>query len=410
MRILYVSQYFPPEMGAPSVRVSELCRHFREAGHDARVLTGFPHHPGGRLYPGYRGRFWKIFDQEEYRGVPVYRTWLYPAANRGLVRRSANYASFCASAALRGALLRFRPEVVIGTSPQLLCAAAGEWIAGRHGARFVFEVRDLWPDSLVAVQACAETSFLYRSLDRLADRLYRRAWRTVVVTEESRRVLAARGVAGSRLTVIKNGVDTDRFRPEATPAAVPEADGKFVVSYLGTLGMAHSVSTLLETATLLRSRKDIHFLVAGNGAERESLARLHRERGLANVTLLGQQPWESVPSYLALSGAAVVHLKRSPLFENVLPSKMFEIMAAGRPVILGVRGEAERLLNEARAGLVCEPESPAALCQAVTRLAGDPDLRRRLGENGRAWVVRNASYRRRASEYLEALTSEPGHA
>ena len=408
MRILYVSQYFPPEMGAPSVRVSELCRHFRDAGHDARVLTGFPHHPGGRIYPGYRTRLWKLFDREDYGGVPVYRTWLYPAANRGVVRRSANYASFCASAALRGSLLDFRPDVVIGTSPQLLCAAAGEWIARRHGARFVFEVRDLWPESLVAVKACTETSFLYRSLDRLANRLYRRAWKTVVVTDESRRSLAERGVA-TRVAVVKNGVDTDRFRPDVAPAALPETAGKFVVSYIGTLGMAHSVSTLLEAAGLLRARPDIHFLVIGNGSERQPLVRLRRERGLANVTLLDQQPWESIPSYLALSGAAVVHLKRSPLFETVLPSKLFESMASGRPVILGVRGEAERLLTEAQAGMVCEPESPAALCQAVTRLAGDPVLRCRLGQNGRDWVLQNASYRRRAAEYLEALAPEPRH-
>jgi glycosyltransferase involved in cell wall biosynthesis len=403
MRILYVSQYFPPEMGAPSVRVSELCRHFRARGHDARVLTGFPHHPGGAVYPGFRRRIWKGVETDDYHGVPVYRTWLYPAPNRGVVRRSASYATFLASAALRGALLRFRPEVVIGTSPQLLCAVAARWIARRHAARFVFEVRDLWPESLVAVKVCTESSVLYRALDRVARGLYREASKIIVVTEESRRALTGRGIPASRIGVVKGGVDTDRFHPGVPPANLPELNGKFVVSYLGTLGMAHSVGTILEAAELLRPCGEIHFLVAGNGAERARIVQMWREKRLSNVTILEQQPWELIPSYLALSGASIVHLARSPLFETVLPSKMFEIMAAARPVLLGVRGEAQRLLDEAQAGVACEPESAAELSRAVMRLAGDPELRRRLGENGRAYALSHASYQRRAAEYLEAL-------
>jgi glycosyltransferase involved in cell wall biosynthesis len=403
MDILYVSQYFPPEMGAPAVRVSQLSRHFRELGHDARVLTGFPHHPGGRLYPGYRGRFWKGFDRDDYQGVPVYRTWLYPAPNRGVVRRSASYASFLATSVARGRLLDFRPDVVIGTSPQLLAALAAYWVARGHRARFVFEVRDLWPESLVAVQACSEQSLLYRGLNRIASRLYREAWKTVVVTEEFSRLLAARGVPASRLAVVKNGVDTSRFHPDVPPADLPQLAGKFVVSYIGTLGMAHKVSTILAAAALLRNRPDLHFLVIGNGAERERLLRERDDRHLDNVTVLEQQPWEAIPSYLTLSGAAIVHLARDPLFETVLPSKMFEIMAAARPVILGVRGEARSLLEQAQAGLSFEPESPDELAPIVVQLAADPDRRRRLGGNGREYVLRHASYRQRALDYLEVL-------
>lgn len=403
MRILYVSQYFPPEMGAPAVRVSQLSRHFHDLGHDIRVLTGFPHHPGGRIYPGYRGRFWKGFETDQYQGVPVYRTWLYPAPNRGKVRRSAGYGSFLISAALRGCLLRFRPDVVIGTSPQLFCALAGSWIARRHGARFVFEVRDLWPESLVAVEAATKQSLLYRTLDRVATGLYRDAWKIVVVTDEFQRRLGERGVPASRMAVVKTGVDTDQFHPGVPPAKRPELAGKFVVSYIGTLGMAHSVSTFLEAAVLLRDRRDIHFLIVGNGAERDRLRRIWRDQHLDNVTILDQQPWEAIPSYLTLSAASLVHLTRSPLFETVLPSKMFEIMAAGRPVILGVRGEAERLLRQVEAGIACEPQSPADLVRAILQLAGDPALRHRLGENGRDYVLQHASYRQRAAEYLEVL-------
>lgn len=403
MRLLYVSHYFPPEMGAPAVRVSQLSRHFHDLGHDVRVLTGFPHHPGGRIYPGYRSRFWKGWETDQYHGVPVYRTWLYPAPNRGRIRRSIDYGSFLLSATLRGCLLGFRPEVVIGTSPQLLCALAASWIARRCGARFVFEVRDLWPESLVAVEASTEQSLLYRGLGRVANSLYEEAWKIVVVTDEFERRLMARGIPGSRIAVVKNAVDSDQFHPGVAPAARAELAGKFVVSYIGTLGLAHSVSTILEAAGLLRERRDIHFLIIGNGAQRDLLVRRRQEQRLDNVTILDQQPWETIPSYLTLSGASIVHLNRSPLFETVLPSKMFEVMAAGRPVILGVRGEAARLLEQAQAGIACEPESPPDLARAVTRLAADPELRRRLGESGRDYVLRHASYQQRAAEYLEVL-------
>jgi glycosyltransferase involved in cell wall biosynthesis len=372
-------------------------------GHDARVLTGFPHHPGGRLYPGYRWRIWKGFENEDYHGVPVYRAWLYPAPNRGVVRRSAAYASFLATSVFRGWLLDFRPDVVIGTSPQLLAALAAFWIARGRRARFVFEVRDLWPESLVAVQACSERSLLYRTLDHIARRLYRDAWKIVVVTDEFRHRLAARGVAPPRLAVVQNGVDTDRFHPGVPPADARHLAGKFVVSYIGTLGMAHKVSSILAAAALLRDRPGVHFLIIGNGAERERVLHAQHEQRLDNVTILDQQPWEAIPSYLTLSGAAIVHLARDPLFETVLPSKMFEIMAAARPVILGVRGEARRLLEQAQAGLACEPESPGELAQAVVRLAADPELRCRLGQNGRDYVLRHASYRQRALDYLQVL-------
>jgi glycosyltransferase involved in cell wall biosynthesis len=218
--------------------------------------------------------------------------------------------------------------------------------------------------------------------------------------------LIERGVDPGRIAVVKNGVDTEMFRPDVAPARHPEWDGKFIASYIGTLGMAHAAGTILEAAERLRERRDIHFLLIGNGAERERLLARSRERRLHNVTFLGELPWTIIPSYLALSGAAIVHLSRAALFETVLPSKMFEIMAAARPVLLGVRGEAARVLAEAGAGLAFQPESAEELSRAVERLAADPDLRRRLGQSGRDYVERHASYRQRAADYL-AVLGEP---
>ena len=412
MKILYVSQYFPPEIGAPAVRVSEMSAHWRAWGEDVRVLTGFPNHPEGRIHPGYRAAFRRGAATEMFRGVQVYRTWLYPAANKGIFRRSTNYASFMLSAIARGSRLRFQPDVVIGTSPQLLCAAAAARLARRFRARFVLEVRDLWPESLEAVGVCSPGSMPYRVLDRIASRLYRSAWKIVVVTEAFRDALVGRGVAATKIEVVKNGVDTSFFHPDAPPSrwvcAQESLRGKFIVSYIGTHGLAHALETVLDAAALLREEKQIHFLLVGGGARLDDLKRRQTQLGLDNVSFVGPRPWADIPSYLSASGLSIIHLARNPVFRTVIPSKMFEVMAAGRAIVLGVEGEARAILEDADAGWAVEPESPRAMRDAVLALYRDPERRKGLGRNGRDYVCRTSSYRARARDYLTVLQSEPG--
>ena len=411
MRILYVSQYFPPEIGAPAVRVSEMSAHWRDWGEDVLVLTGFPNHQDGEIHPNYRAAFRRGAHTETFRGLQVYRTWLYPAANKGVFRRSANYASFMLSAIARGAWLGFRPEVVIGTSPQLLCAVAAARLARRFRARFVLEVRDLWPESLEAVGVCARGSLAYRALDRIALRLYRDAWKIVVVTETFRDALVERGVDGAKIAVVKNGVDTSFFHPDAAPSpwvrSQERLQGKFIVSYIGTHGMAHALETVLDTAALLRDEKQIHFLLVGEGARLEDLRRRQAELNLDNVSFAGPQPWADIPSYLGASDLSIIHLARTPVFRTVIPSKMFEVMAAGRAIVLGVEGEARAILEESDAGLAVEPESPPAMRDAVLALYRDSDRRGKLGRNGRDYVCRTSSYRARARDYLDVLQPSP---
>ena len=399
MRILYVSQYFPPEIGAPAVRVSQLVQRWREWGHDVRVLTGFPNHPDGVVPLEYRPKLRRLVMEERWRDVPVYRTWLYPTPNRGLTRRSASYMSFGMSAALTGALLRFKPEVVIGTSPQLLCAGAAYFIAKRFGARFVFEVRDLWPESLSAVGAAQPTSLLYRGLASTADWLYRGADQVVAVTDASRDQIVSKGISPDKVAVVRNGVDTDSIS-----ATTPSPSDKFTICYIGAIGMAHALETAIDAAKLLRGEPDVRFVFVGGGAERETLQRKARDANLSNVEFRGPRPWSEVPQILAESDACLVHLARAPLFETVLPSKMFEAMAAGRPIILGVLGEAQRLLAEAGAGLAIEPESAEQLRDAVLTLYRDRELGQTLGRSGRLYAEREASYEARARQYLERLS------
>jgi glycosyltransferase involved in cell wall biosynthesis len=406
MKILYVSQYFPPEMGAPAARAVELSRHWAAAGHEVTVLTGFPNHPTGQVPPEYRDKFRRLVVREQIDGVNVVRTWLLPFPNRKAHERMLNYSSFCVSAAATG-LFVSRPDVVIASSPQLLVGLSGWWIARWKRVPFVFEVRDIWPESLAAVGMGDGNSLLHRSLGKIADFLYRSSDRVVVVSPAFEEFLVKhRAVPRDKISVIENGVETDLFAPDAGTDRRRElgAEGKFVVSYIGTMGMAHGLETMIAAAVQLRDANPrIIFLMLGEGAEKQRMIELARERNLHNLRFLDQQPREKIPSYISASDACLVLLKKTDLFKTVIPTKMLEFMACGRPVILGVDGQARSILEEARAGLVIEPENSEALVNAMSRLAMNPELAREMGQRGREYIVRKFSRQHTAEKYIRLL-------
>ena len=407
MKILYVSQYFPPEMGAPAARAAELSRLWVTDGHDVSVLTGFPNHPTGVVPPEYRTQLRHLVVRERTGGVDVTRSWLLPLPNRRSWERALNYSSFFLSAAATGTFLT-RADVVIGTSPQLLVGLSAWWIARRQGVPFIFEVRDLWPESLAAVGAGNPQSTLHRTLSRVAGFLYRNSDHIVVVTSAFKSYLAAhRGVPLDKMSVIENGVDTRLFSPQAADADVRSelgAEGKFVVSYIGTMGMAHGLETLLEAAHLLQLRAPkVLFLLIGEGAEKQRLANLAKFLRLSNVRFVDQQTRERIPAYICASNACLVMLKKADLFKTVLPTKLLEFMSCGRPVILAVDGEARRIMDEAGAGIFVEPQNTADLAAAIVGLAGDPGLCNVLGSNGRRYVASNFARYQTALRYLDVL-------
>src|SRR6202051_159674 len=406
MKILYVSQYFPPEMGAPAARAAELSRHWAAAGHEATVLTGFPNHPTGVVPPEYRGKFRRMVAHEQTDGVNVVRTWLLPFSNRKAYERMWNYSSFCLSAATTGLFLS-RPDVVIATSPQLLVGLSGWWLARWKRVPFVFEGRDLWPESVAAVGMSDGNSLLHRSLAKIAGFLYRRSDRVVVVTPAFEEFLVKRwAVPREKISVIENGVETELFAPEARTDRRRELglEGKFVVSYIGTMGMAHGLETIVAAALQLRDANPrIVFLMLGEGAEKRRILELARERGLHNIRFVDQQPREKIPSYICASDACLVLLKKTDLFKTVIPTKMLEFMSCARPVIFGVDGRARGLLEEARAGLVIEPENAQALVDAACYLAVNQELAREMGRHGREYIVRKFSRRYTAEKYIRVL-------
>jgi putative colanic acid biosynthesis glycosyltransferase WcaI len=401
VRIVYVSHYYPPEMGAPAARVSAFARRWAAMGHDVTVVTTFPNHPTGIIPPEYRGHLRLI---EDDHGVRVVRTFLYAAANKGVVKRGLCYVSFALSSILQGYGPVGRPDIVIATSPQFLVTLSGFALSRLKGVPLVTEIRDLWPDSIVAVGASAANSPLVRGLRVLEGFVYRHSDLVISVTRSFVPLLEDRGAR--RVGFISNGADPAAFAPSATRDVLRSRFGlgnRFVASFVGTLGMAHGLDTVLDAAEILRERPDVLFWLVGEGARRAALQAEARRRGLPNVRFEGQVPREEIPNVLAASDAALVLLRPDPLFETVRPSKMFEAMAAACPVVLGVRGESRAVLDESGGGIGIEPGSGDALARAVVELAADPDRGRRMGALGRTYVTTRLSHDALARDYAAAL-------
>jgi colanic acid biosynthesis glycosyl transferase WcaI len=407
VKILYVSQYFPPEMGAPAARADELSRHWARLGHDVTVLTGFPNHPIGVVPEDWQSRFRGLHHTETVHGVRVVRTWLWPLPNRKAHERIRNYVSFCISAALSGIALR-RPQVVIATSPQLLCALSGWWLAFWKRVPFVFEVRDLWPESLAAVGAGGEGTLLHRTLGAIAGFLYRHADRIVVVTPAFEdHLIQYWNVPASKISVVENGVETDLFRLDPAAMEVRKQLGledRFLICYIGTMGNAHGLETLIAAAEELRTAlPNAMFLLIGEGAEKERIVELAAARGLTNLQFLSQQRREQIPSYISAADICLVMLKKTELFKTVIPTKLLEYMACQRPVVVAVDGLARQIVEEASGGIFVEPENSKALVKAVLDLARDPERRRQMGTCGRQYIVSKFSREETAQHYIAVL-------
>lgn len=407
VNLLYISQYFPPEMGAPAARAAELSRHWVRMGHSVTVLTGFPNHPTGVVPPEWRSRLRHLRYHENIDGVHVERTWLWPLPNRKAHERIRNYASFCISGAITGLNLA-DPDIVIATSPQLLCALTGYWVARWKRVPFVFEVRDLWPESLAAVGAGREGSTLHRALGAIAGFLYQRAARIVVVSPAFKDHLIEHWrVPAEKIAIVENGVETDLFRPD--PAAVDirkqfNLEHRFLICYIGTMGMAHGLQTLIAAAEQLQSvLPEAIFLLIGEGAEKQNIVNLAATRRLTNIRFLDQQPRECIPAFVSAADLCLVLLKRTDLFKTVIPTKLLEYMACACPVIVAVDGQSRRIIEEAQAGVFTEAENSHALAQAICDLARDPERRTQMGINGRGYIVERLSREKTARNYIAVL-------
>jgi glycosyltransferase involved in cell wall biosynthesis len=369
VHLLFLTDNFPPEVNAPASRTFEHCREWVRKGHRVTVITCAPNFPKGKVFDGYQN---KAFQTETIEGIEVIRVWSYITANEGFVRRILDYLSFMASAIVASPRVH-DVDLVIGTSPQFFTAVAAYVVSRMKRIPYVFELRDLWPESIKAVGAMKE-SFALRMLERLEMFLYRKAARIVSVTESFKQVLMRRGIEGTKIEVVTNGVDVSQFKPRPKDPELTRKlglEGKFVAGYIGTHGMAHSLETLLQAADRLRGQ-NFAFIFLGDGARKQALREMADQMKLDNVVFIDSVPKADVPKYWSLLDVSIIHLRKTELFTTVIPSKMFECMGMGIPVLHGVEGESADIVRREQVGIPFEPEGVDQLCEALQSLKSDP--------------------------------------
>jgi colanic acid biosynthesis glycosyl transferase WcaI len=404
MHILFFSHYFPPEGNAPAARTYENCKNWVRQGHKVTVITCAPNVPCGVVYNGYKNR---LFQNETMDGINVVRIWTYIASNEGVIRRTINYISYMVSAIFFSLFVK-RSDVIIATSPQFFCGWAGAIASRLKNVPFILEVRDIWPESIAAVGAIKNKKLLHL-LERLEVKMYNAAEHIVTVGDGYKQKLMEKNVSAEKISVIPNGIDPDTFYPREPDRKIVEKYGlknKFVCSYVGTIGMACGLDIVIDAADILKKNglHNVVFLLVGDGASKKELQKKSIDKKLNNIIFTGRQDKNLIPSYLSASDACFVHLKKTGLFESVLPSKIFEAASMSKPIILGLEGSAADLVKNAGAGVCIEPENADQLADAVKKLASNPQLCRKLGQNGFNYVSRYHNRNILARKYLDIIT------
>lgn len=355
MRILFLTDNFPPEVNAPANRTYEHCMEWVKSGHEVTVITCAPNFPKGKVYPGYKNKWRQV---EIIDGIKVVRVWTYITANEGFVKRILDYLSFCFMSFFNG--LFIKTDVIIATSPQFFTALSGRWLHFFKRKPWIMEVRDLWPESIVAVGAMKK-GLAIRFFEWLEKRLYKSASHIVVVTDTFKEKIIERGINGSKISVFKNGANLDRYKPlpkDHTLIKELGLENKIIFAYVGTHGMAHCLDFILRSIqSLEKESPELHFLFLGDGAQRDHLIDLNKELGLKNTTFIPSVSKSEVTRYLSIMDVALVNLRKSDTFLTVIPSKIFEAAAMRKPILLGLQGETKGIIEKYNAGLCFEPEN-----------------------------------------------------
>lgn len=407
MHVWLITQYYPPEIGAPSTRLSGLVRGWRQLGVDVTVLTGIPNHPEGVVPDAYRGK--PAYFTETQDDVPVHRHWLYVTPNKGRVGRLLNLLSFMVSVWWHNQALRSatKPDLIVASSPNFFCAVAGWLLAKRYGAKFVFEVRDLWPAIFVQMNIL-KPGLVLTLLERLEMFLYRKADAIVTVTRSFARNIAARGIPREKLGVVFNGVSDADYAAAVQPrqnGATTQLRAKLglspltkIVLYIGNHGESQALTQVVDAARLLARRTDTLFLFVGNGAEKQKL--VDYAKGVPNIQFLPSVSHAEVWAYYQMADINVVCLKNIPDFAMFIPSKMFEIMAAESCAVAALQGEGAELMQESGAALVVPSENAERFAEALNTLLDDPTRRSQMAQAGRAYVAKHFLHSTLAAQYV----------
>jgi len=380
VKILLLTQYYPPEVGAAQNRLSALVRSCRRRGISVTVLTAMPNYPTGRVSDQYRTR-WMIREIQD--GVDVIRTWIWPRPGNGWLSRGLTYSSFALSSLVTGWLHAPRTDLLIWETPPLVLGPTAYLLSRFKGARLVTNVSDLWPASLTALGVLRE-GFLLRILKNLEEFVYRKSAAISGQTEHIATDIRNR-VPEVPVILWRNGVDARAFaHGDATTWRVRwhVPAGHFVVGYAGLFGISQGLEVICHAASQL-CNIPVTFVMVGHGPSKQGLIDLASRLGLTNFLWIPSCPHEEMPGIWRAFDCAVVCLRNLPLFRGAVPSKMYEAMAAGVPIILGVKGEAAEVIRDSGAGITVEPENADQMANAIGTLHADPAGGRQMGENGR---------------------------
>ncbi|WP_293714684.1 glycosyltransferase family 4 protein [uncultured Parabacteroides sp.] len=380
MKILFLTDNFPPEVNAPATRTYEHCKEWGQQGAEVTVVTCAPNFPQGKVYKGYSN---KLYQHETMDGIHVIRVWSYITANEGFLKRTLDYISFSVSAFFAG--LFQQADIIIATSPQFFTALSGRTLAFWKRKPWIMEVRDLWPESIKTVGAMKDNPII-RYFEWEEKRCYRSADKIVVVTDSFKKKLEEKGIESPKIEVIKNGVDQTRFTPvKKDEKLIEELDlkRKKVIGYIGTHGMAHKLDFILQCAANMDGKNNYHFLLIGTGAEKKNLLKLKEQLNIKNVTMLDPVSKQDVKRYISILDIALINLRKSDLFTTVIPSKIFENAGMEIPILMGVDGEARQILESYQAGLFFEPESEEDFNRKLHLLLSNPTLYKQCKEGCR---------------------------
>jgi len=404
MKIVVICHYFPPEIGAPSARLYEMSKRWVELGNEVHVVTCFPNHPTGIIPDEYKGLKYKL---ENMDGIHVHRNYVYATPNKGFIKKTLGHISFMFSAVFFSMKKIDKPDVIITSSPTFFSIFSGYWYSLRKKADFVLEIRDLWPAAMIELGVMKE-GFVTKVLEKMELFFYRKSKRLIMVTQSFKDNVINRGISGDKVHVITNGVNQELFYPKEKNQEIINKynlQDKFVISYVGAHGISQNLSTILEVAKKLSTYKNIEFVFVGEGAEKDKLKQIVREEELANVQFIDAQPKEIIPEFYNSSDLCLIPLKNIELFKTFIPSKMFEIMACGVPIVASLEGEAAQILEDSKAALVVQPDNPNEIARAIEELINDKEKYSQMKANGPEFVEKNYSRNKLAERYLELINN-----
>ncbi len=376
-KILFITDNFPPEVNAPATRTYEHAKEWVKLGLDVTIITCAPNFPQGKVYKGYKNKF---RETEVVDGIKVIRVWSYITTNAGFVKRTLDYLSFAFMATLHG--LFEKADIIVATSPQFFTTWCGYTLSILKRRPWVFELRDLWPESIVSVGAMGKGK-LYDFLERIELFLYKKATIVIPNTDAFKENLIKRTIDPAKIHVIQNGANLELFDTSVRCKGLKKNmgfDDRPVVGYIGTHGMAHGLDFIIESINS-ENLDYANFLFIGDGAEKEKVMSLAKKYELKNIVFHDPIPKEEIPKYLSIVDVSLIPLKKSDTFKTVIPSKIYETCAMNKPILLGVEGEAKKLIDEYEVGLCFEPENAVDFAHKLNRLLTNSALYSKLEKN-----------------------------